>query len=170
MMILVLEVMNGRQAIMNNTIFLYDDTLKLELPDSFVKYVKEDVQKCFQGDAPDFVYGIEDRKTIVSITKTNIDIKAEDFDTRLQEYYTLYSRNVPSFSAGKLVKKELNDGNEIGAFQYISTSAERDLLNFFVLLPLNKKECIITMHCSIEDGFYYGLTFMHILNSIEAFS
>ena len=151
---------------MNNTISVLDDKVRLNIPDEFSIMSDEEAKHFFQNTTPDILYGIEDKKAFISITKTDIKIEDDNIDSRLAQYYELYRRSVANFSNGKLAKRTLNNGKPIGAFHYTSTSAERNLLNFFVLFPLDDNEVVMTMHCSAEDSPILGGKFMQVANTI----
>lgn len=67
------------------------------------------------------LYGIEEKKAFISITRTDTAIAEEDLEKRISEYYQAYSRSVANFANGGIAKRILQDGTTIGDFHYTST-------------------------------------------------
>ena len=101
------------------------------------------------------------------MSRAEIRLEASDIEKRLNEYHHVYSRSTANFGNVRMAKKHLDQGGEIGAFQYTSTTVERDLRNLFVLLSVEGKETVITMHCSAQDALTVRKSFMKILDSIH---
>lgn len=155
---------NGRRVTMNKEISLYDNKLKMQIPEQFVQ--SKDMDKFFVGAKPDFLYVDEKTDALISVTYTE-NQSAEDIDKRIAEYCELYRRSVPNFANCKIAKKKTGSGQDIAAFYYTSTTPARDIYNFFVLTSLEGRELTVTLHCDIRNIPDYGMEFMNILNSID---
>ncbi len=152
---------------MNTEVRFYDEKLSISIPEEFKKLNAEQTKEYFNYSQPEFAYANEEKKAIITITKTNTELFDESLEDRLVEYYNIYQRSVANFSNGNMAKKLCVGGSKIGMFHYTSTSVERDLLNFFCLLAVDTCEVMVTLHCAIADSPILGKKFMEVVNSID---
>lgn len=150
----------------NSLISLFGEKVKMKIPEEFTLMTTEQAKLFFLGTVPEILYGIEEKRAFISITHTDITIETENLERRITEYYQLYNRSIANFANGGLAKRLLQDGTPIGVFHYTSTTADRDLINYFALFPLKGKEVVMSMHCSIEDSLVIAKKFLEVLNSI----
>lgn len=145
----------------------YDEKLSICIPEEFQKLNSEQIKEYFNNNQPEFAYANEEKRAVITITKTNTELFDESLEDRLVEYYNIYQRSVANFSNGNMAKRMCLGGSKIGMFHYTSTSIERDLLNFFCLLVIDTCEVMVTLHCAIIDSPIFGKKFMEVVNSID---
>lgn len=152
---------------LSNVIRAYDDTIELMIPEEFEEIAPDHIKGRFKNNKPDVLYEHKTNKAMITLTKSDSIVFSDDVESRLSEYYIAYQRSVAGFANSKLAIKTLEGDRKIGTFHYTSTSIDRDWLNFFVLLEIEGKEAVITLHCFAEDSPLLGIKFMQVLNSIR---
>lgn len=152
---------------MSREIILYENKLRFDIEDKFEDIDPDECRQYFAGQIPEKIFGIPEKKTFITVMRSGNGLEPSETEQRLNEYYYAYSRSVANFSNGKMVKRELNNGDIMGVFHFGSTTVERNLLNFFALLSVDGKEVIMTMHCSAEDSMRLGKEFVKTLDSIQ---
>ncbi len=149
---------------MNKEISLYEDRLKLQIPENFTE--SQELEKFMLSKKPDHFFVDQEKKAYISVNYSQEECSG-DMENRLSGYYTLYQRTVPNFANCSMAKKKTNSGQEIGAFYYTCTTATKNLYNFFILTTLEGRDVTVTLHCDLEKVPEYGMQFMNIVDSID---
>ena len=152
---------------MSKQISLYDSNIVAEIPENFTLMTREEAQEFFKLEAPEQAYSNENKSAFITLNRNESELTSEGIEKRLNEYYTIHTRVVPNFKNPSLAKRSLENGVEIGAFQYTSTSATKDLYNTCLLIPVDGKEVVMTMHCDLEQAMTQGKEFMDVLASVR---
>ncbi len=152
---------------MSKRISLYDSNIVAEIPEDFTCMSREEAEEFFKLEMPEQVYSNRNKSAFITLNRNGQELTSEGIEKRLNEYYTIHTRVVPNFKNASLAKRSLENGVEIGALQYTSTSATKDLYNTCLLIPVDGKEVVITMHCELEQAMTQGKEFLDVLASIE---
>lgn len=152
---------------MSRKISLYGDKLRFDISSEFKDMDLDECRQYFVGHMPEKIFGIPEKKAFITVMRNRNRLESSETEKRLNDYYYAYSRSVANFSNGKMVKRELDNGDSIGVFHFGSTTTERNLLNFFVLFSIEGKEIIMTMHCAAEDSMRLGKEFVKILDTVQ---
>ena len=152
---------------MSREINLYENKLRFNIEDEFVDMEPDECRQYFSGQTPEKIFSIPEKKAFITVMRSGNRLEPPETEKRLNEYYYAYSRSAASFSNGKMVKRELNNGDAMGVFHFGSTTVERNLLNFFALLSVDGQEVIMTLHCAAEDSMRLGKEFVKTLDSVQ---
>ena len=152
---------------MSREINLYENKLRFNIEDEFVDMEPDECRQYFSGQTPEKIFSIPEKKAFITVMRSGNRLEPPETEKRLNEYYYAYSRSAANFSNGKMVKRELNNGDAMGVFHFGSTTVERNLLNFFALLSVDGQEVIMTLHCAAEDSMRLGKEFVKTLDSVQ---
>lgn len=136
------------------------------IPDGYTQATKEEIAKHFPVNQPNNMLINRSTNSYITFTITGAELQPSMVESKLAQYYNAYKRTVGGFQSGEIAKKDTKK-SVIGAFQYLSTTLDRDLFNIFVLTSMQGKELIITMHCDQRSVSSEGLKLMNSISSIE---
>lgn len=149
---------------MSKDICLYDNKLRICLPDEFE--AREDAEQFYSSGKPDFLFVSRETNAVLSVAKAENTSPDSSLEERINGYFNLYRTIIPNFDHYKLAKKVSKSGTEIAAFYYTSSSQERVLYNLFALTFVDNQDYIFSLHCDLEKIGACGIKFMNILSSV----
>lgn len=117
---------------------LYDDGIEIMIPsdirpaDSFVPSQNSWMSK--------------DKKTVINVTRGGADLTEENLNSRLNEYYKGFRRDVSHFDCEKISRRTINR-KMYGEIRYLSHVAGYHFYNMFLLGSYERKELVVTIQC-----------------------
>ncbi len=124
-----------------------DGSFLIKLPITFTRMSEDMVQTKYpNGNPPTFVFTNEGTTVNVAVSLSDVAMKNSDIkeyltslETSFAEYYTILDTNLFE-----------RDGRNIGEIEFLSTAADTDIYNHFLVFSTNDKLRIITFNCTKE--------------------
>jgi len=154
---------------MSKRIMLYNDLLKIDIPDFMTEMNDEDIKKIFCQSKPDKAFAYEEKNVYVSAQQTETNLQDCDIEKRLIEYYRGYERAVPNFASGSAKMRTLDNGKTLGMISYLSTSIKFNLFNYVFLMSIDGKETILSLNCKEQMDGDLMIDLMKMVDSIEVY-
>lgn len=149
---------------MSRVLKLFENKLIIEIPDNYIEI--QDEENIFaSSEKPNYILKNDTLDSYITITKSTIEMK-DSLELTFQGLYNQYRRVIPNFKPSGLYYNQL-ETVKVGAFQFGSTTATKDLYTLVALFALDGKQTLITMHCDIKDAFEEGNKYMKLVESIK---
>jgi hypothetical protein len=137
---------------------IYDDGVEIMIP-AFIKKTETLV-------AEQHLWLSEDGKTIISITRDGAKLTEDEIDSRLEEYYKGFIRDITHFECFHVKKRKIC-GRPYGEIRYRSRMMGYDFFNIFILGEYEGREIITTIQCMENDNEYNIRVFENIADSLR---
>ena len=117
---------------------LYDDEVEIIIPsdmkpaESFVPSQNSWVSK--------------DKMTVINVTRGGADLTDDNLNSRLNEYYKGFCKDIGHFSCEKISRRTINR-RTYGEIEYLSHVTGYCFYNLFLLGSYRERELVVTIQC-----------------------
>lgn len=107
-----------------------------------------------------------DKKTVINVTRGGGDLTDENLNSRLNEYYKGFRKDVRHFNCEKITRRAINR-RTYGEIQYLSCMTGYCFYNVFLLGGYGGRELIVTIQCVESNRAEKAHVFENVLDSIR---
>lgn len=108
----------------------------------------------------------KDRKTVICISRGGADLTEDNLNSRLNEYYKGFCREVCHFQCRHIIRRTVNR-SVFGEIQYTSRVTGYPFYNVFLLGSYQGRELVITIQCMEHQWTANEHIFENIIDSIR---